>query len=78
MVRRTLAAATLAVGVFALLPGAPAQARVCALNYQCTTHYYSDSSHSTIVGGLYEECDGYRFSWGVRTSHIDFTEVPCH
>ncbi|SCL16638.1 hypothetical protein GA0070616_1071 [Micromonospora nigra] len=77
MIRRTLAAATVAAGIFALLPGAPAQARACMIDWQCTTYYYSDSSRTTIVGALYEDCDGYRANWGTRTAHVSFTEVPC-
>ncbi|MBO4209179.1 DUF6289 family protein [Micromonospora echinofusca] len=77
MLRRTLAAATLGVAAIAVLPGAPAQARACMIDHQCTTYYYSDSSKTTIVGSLYEECDGSRYQWGTRTGYLTFTEVPC-
>lgn len=79
MVRRVAAAAAvaLATATVAVLPAAPAQARACKIDHMCTTYYYSDSSYTTIVGSLYEECDGSRYTWGTRTSHFTFSEVPC-
>jgi hypothetical protein len=65
------AAATLTV------TAAPAQARVCALGSYCVTTYYSDSSHTTVVGVLTEDCDGNASRWGARSSYKDFTETPC-
>jgi hypothetical protein len=77
MIRRASVALVLAASVLAVLPGSPAQARACRIDHQCTTYYYSDSAHTTIVGGLYEECDGSRYSFGTRTGYLTFTEVPC-
>ncbi|MFF5206926.1 DUF6289 family protein [Streptosporangium sp. NPDC000396] len=77
MIRRALLAATLAVTAFAVIPGAPAQARVCQLGYTCNTTYYSDSAHTTVVGGKYEDCDGNASTWGVRSGYLTFTEIPC-
>lgn len=77
MIRRAAAALVLTASVLAVLPGSPAQARACMIDHQCTTYYYSNSSMTTIVGSLYEECDGSRYSWGTRTGYLTFTEVPC-
>ncbi|MEV0003244.1 DUF6289 family protein [Micromonospora sp. NPDC050980] len=77
MIRRAIAVTVVALGASAVMPAAPAQARFCMPDHQCTTYYYSDSSHSTQVGSLYEECDGSRYSSGRRTGYFTFSEIPC-
>ncbi|MDG4803751.1 DUF6289 family protein [Micromonospora sp. WMMD980] len=77
MIRRAIVVAAIAVFVSVVVPGSPAQARACKIDHQCTTYYYSDSSHSTQVGSLYEECDGSRYSSGRRTGYLTFSEIPC-
>lgn len=76
MFRRILLATALGIAVVAI-PAAPAQARVCKMDHECYTTYYSDFSHTTVVGGIYEGCDGTRISWGQRTAHVTFVETPC-
>ncbi|WP_205302722.1 DUF6289 family protein [Nonomuraea montanisoli] len=61
----------------AAVTSAPAQARPCGLGNYCVTTYYSDSSWTTVVGQMVEECEGGGGSWGVRTIYKDFTERPC-
>ncbi|GAA5058604.1 hypothetical protein HNP84_005481 [Thermocatellispora tengchongensis] len=77
MIRRALLAAVLAVTAFAVIPGAPAQARVCRIDHTCYTTYFSDATHTTVVGGKLETCDGSVSTWGVRTGYIEFEESPC-
>lgn len=76
MFRRILLATALGIAVVTV-PAASAQARACMIGYECYTTYYSDSSHTTVVGGLYEGCDGTRSSWGQRTAYATFVETPC-
>ncbi|MFI5841578.1 DUF6289 family protein [Catenuloplanes sp. NPDC051500] len=77
LLRRTLIAAVLAVAAFLAVPGSPAQARVCQLGYTCDLYFYSDSAHTTLVGGIRTYCEGDTDSWGRRTSYQDFIETPC-
>jgi uncharacterized protein DUF6289 len=48
-----------------------AQAAACPLGFECVTTYYSDSTHTTVVGGKLEYCDGGSSSWGSRTGYLD-------
>lgn len=77
MARRLLAALGLAAIVSLMVPVGAAHARVCMMNHQCTTIWYSDATKTTQVGGLYEDCDGYTFRWGAQSSHVTFDEGPC-
>lgn len=79
MVRRILLAGALAAGttLAAVLPAAPAQARACIIEHYCYTTWYSNAAHTTVVGQLYEDCDGDRTSWGVRSPYVTFVETPC-
>ncbi|MEV0237909.1 DUF6289 family protein [Nonomuraea sp. NPDC050786] len=77
MIRRALVAAAVAATALAALPAGPAQARACALGYQCVTTYYSDSTGTQVVGGRFEGCDGSFSEWGVRTVHKEWSETPC-
>ena len=77
MIRRILLAAVLAVAAFVAVPGTPAQARACWFDSECYTTFYSDATHTTVVGELYESCDGDRVGWGRRTGYYTFTESGC-
>jgi hypothetical protein len=60
-----------------VVPASPAQARACQIDYYCTTTFYSDSSRTTVVGRLTEDCDGARYFWGSRGHNARFVESPC-
>lgn len=77
MIRRVLLAVLLALATLTTFTSAPAYARACALGNYCVTTYYSDSSHTTVVGTMYEGCEGGGSSWGTRTIYKDFVETPC-
>jgi Family of unknown function (DUF6289) len=77
MIRRLLIAAALAVAACLVVPGSPAQARACQIEYTCYLDFYSDSTHSTLVGGTLTYCDGSTQTWGRRTGYQEFSETPC-
>jgi hypothetical protein len=79
MIRRALAAAALAVVaiVVAVAPAAPAQARACRIDFFCTTTWFSDSTQTTVVGYLIENCVGDRFMSGIRGAAPIFEEDRC-
>lgn len=77
MIRRVLVAAALAATALAITPTGPAQARACALGFYCITTYYSDNTHTTVVGSLGEDCIGNSYTWGVRSTYKDWNEYPC-
>jgi hypothetical protein len=77
MIRRVLLAAALAFTALAVIPGVPAQARACKIDYTCYTTYYSDSDHTTEVGGTFTDCDGDVTTWGERSGYLTFDETPC-
>ncbi|WP_214409659.1 DUF6289 family protein [Sphaerisporangium fuscum] len=77
MIRRVLAATALAAAAFVVIPAGTASARACQLDYRCVTTYYSDSSHTSIVGTKYEDCAG-NVTWsGSRSGYPEFVETPC-
>lgn len=76
MVRRPLILATV-IAALTLIAPSPAQARACQWEHRCTTTYYADSSRTTVVGELFEDCDGTRSFWGTRGASPTFTEQPC-
>jgi hypothetical protein len=77
MIRRVLLAVLLALATLTTFTSAPAYARACALGNYCVTTYYSDSSHTTVVGAMYEDCEGAESRWGSRSIYKDFVETPC-
>lgn len=77
LLRRALIAAVLAVTAFVAVPGSPAQARACKIDHICYLDFYSDSTHTTLVGGTLTYCDGETTSWGRRSGYQEFTESPC-
>ena len=79
MVRRTVTAAavTLLAAAGVTFAAAPAQAAACPLGNECVTTYYSDASHTTVIGGKIEYCDGDSNSWGTRSGYYDYSRTPC-
>jgi hypothetical protein len=79
MVRRsvTAAAVTLLATAGLTFTAAPTQASACPLGYECVTTYYSDSSHSTVIGGKVEYCDGDSNAWGTRSAYYDYSRTAC-
>lgn len=79
MLRRAFTAAALATIAAAtvIVPAAPAQARACTINHYCYTTWYSDASRTVVVGQLFEDCDGTRSMWGVRSPYLTFSENNC-
>lgn len=77
MFRRVLVAAALAAATVLAIPGGPAQARACRIDYACALVFFSDSSHTTVVGELDTDCDGTESMWGVRSGYQQFFEAPC-
>ncbi|GAA3646806.1 hypothetical protein GCM10022224_007000 [Nonomuraea antimicrobica] len=77
MIRRALLATILGLAAVTAVTTGPAQARACQLSYTCVTTYYSDSAHTTVVGGKFEDCEGNTSTWGVRTGYLTFDESPC-
>ncbi len=80
MLRRAFTAAALACAATAsavLVQAMPAQARACTINHYCYTTWYSNASRTVVVGQLFEDCDGARSMWGVRTAYLTFSENNC-
>ncbi|NUR30243.1 MAG: hypothetical protein HOV83_31065 [Catenulispora sp.] len=78
MIRRLAVVATLVGGAVAALPAAPAQAvAACRVDNECVTSYYSDISHTQIVGQITVFCDGSRDEWGTFGRYPVVQNVPC-
>jgi hypothetical protein len=77
MLRRVLMTAAFAAITVLAVPGSPAQARACPLDWYCHAVYYSDSAHTTVVGERVGGCSGDTYGWGVRSVYQDYTETPC-
>ena len=79
MVRRSLilASATVISALTLIVPASPAQARACRVDFYCTTTFYADSTRTTVVGELYEDCNGDRSFWGRRGADPLFIETRC-
>ncbi|WP_018349799.1 DUF6289 family protein [Longispora albida] len=75
--RVTIGALAVAALIAVVVPAVPAQARACRIDHFCTTAWYSDSSYTNHIGGMYEECDGSVYTWGQRTGYVVFRESPC-
>ena len=77
MLRRVLMTAALVATAVLAVPGTPALARACPLDWYCHWVYYSDSTYTTVIGERVTGCSGDSYTWGVRSSHQDYTESPC-
>ena len=56
----------------------PAQALPhCPAGYQCDMVFYSNSAHTSIVGGYTYFCDGEYTEWGVRSGFPSFGTAKC-
>jgi hypothetical protein len=79
MIRRILLATALtvaAVGV-AVAPATPALANACPLGNECETNFYSDGTHTTLVGSIFVDCQGNTEQWGVRSGYQTSSRQPC-
>jgi hypothetical protein len=77
MILLVLMTAALVATIILAVPGSPAQARACPLDWYCHWVYYSDSTYTTVVGERVTGCPGDSYGWGVRSSHQEYTEFPC-
>lgn len=78
MIRRLAVVATLLGGAVAALPAAPAQAVAqCRSGSECVTTYYSDLSHTQVVGQITVFCDGSRDQWGDIGRYPVVQSIPC-
>jgi hypothetical protein len=58
----------------AVTASAPRQAEAAVGNQDCT--YFSDSSHSTVVGVRGKDCCGASIDWGVTSAYVTCEPVP--
>jgi hypothetical protein len=79
MIRRVLLATALTVAAVGAVvaPATPALANACPLHNACETDYYSDQAHTTLVGGVFVDCQGVQETWGVRTGFLTSSREPC-
>src|ERR1700704_2547265 len=59
-----------------LLPPAPEAQSACVFTPRVTT-YYSDATHTLVVGQRGVDCNGNNFSWGVPTPFFTTTQLCC-
>jgi hypothetical protein len=59
-----------------LLPPAPEAQSACAFRPRVTT-YYSDATHTTVVGQSGVDCSCNDFSWGVVTPFHTSMQLCC-
>ena len=77
MFRKLLILAAIIPACVLIVPASPAQARACQRFYHCITTYYSDPSHTTVVGRMTDDCRGESAFWGTRGNSLTFFEAPC-
>lgn len=77
MIRRMSVILAFLAAAVIVAPAAPAQARACTFGYECYTTFYSDPSHTAVVGTLYEDCHGEPTMHGTRSGFTTFQEYPC-
>lgn len=49
----------------------------CPFNYECGYYWYSDASHTTLVGSKTIDCDGNVVSGGVTSRYLVSSVSPC-
>ncbi|MEZ0113844.1 hypothetical protein ABH920_007878 [Catenulispora sp. EB89] len=77
MIRRLAVAALLGSSVFAFST-APAHAvPICKADYACTMTFYSNGSHTTVIGQIYVDCYGQRSQWGSISGYEVVTQSEC-
>jgi hypothetical protein len=50
---------------------------VCMPQWSTINTYYSDATHSVIVGEYCVTCLGQVLKWGIRTPYVDRVYEPC-
>lgn len=74
--RRSLKTLCLGVVCAAAVSGMTAGAAMARI-MEIEITYYSDSSHSTIVGEYYKGCDGKVTMVGSYSDFYDYVSAPC-
>jgi Family of unknown function (DUF6289) len=66
MFRRALvgAASLTVIAAGISFAAAPAQATSCPIDRQCTTTYYNNAAHSTVIGQAGYHCGAQFWQWG--------------
>ncbi|WP_019871200.1 DUF6289 family protein [Salinispora oceanensis] len=77
MIRRLFVVLAFLAATVLVSPAAPAPARACTFGFECYTTFYSDPSHTSVVGSLYEDCQGEPTMLGTRSAFKTFQEYPC-
>ncbi|WP_018220689.1 DUF6289 family protein [Salinispora pacifica] len=77
MTRRLFVVLAFLAAAILVSPAAPAAARACKFGYECYTTFYSNPSHTTVVGSLHEDCQGEPTMVGTRSGFKTFQEYPC-
>jgi hypothetical protein len=78
MNRRFLSAVAVSVATLTLAPAPAAQAaNTCGQTNYCQTNYYTNPSHTTLVGQVTYFCGGAESQWGVVTGFKVTTSSPC-
>ncbi|WP_018253653.1 DUF6289 family protein [Salinispora mooreana] len=77
MIRRLFVVLAFLATAVLVSPAAPASARACTFGHECYTTFYSDPSHTTMVGSLHEDCQGEPTMVGSRSGFKTFQEYPC-
>ena len=80
MRRLAVAAALVLMGSAGGVLAAPAAQAYpkCAAGYQCVMTFYSDASHSQVIGGFSYSCTGAYYSWGSQGYYQTWTVSACN
>lgn len=49
----------------------------CDSGYECWYDWYSDTTHTTLIGWMHVNCDGDQTSAGDRSPYLSFSSWPC-
>ena len=80
MIRRLLLAAVLSVvpGTV-IVSAAPAHAfQDCGVIDSCIYQFYSDASHSQVVGWIHVTCQDVTTTWGTTTNYLTYHSSACN
>jgi len=68
---------TLIAGLVAISALTASAISLAAPSYELDTVYYSDASHTTVVGETNLYCTGRHSSWGTTSAYKETTSYPC-
>jgi hypothetical protein len=78
MITRILLAAALVITpAVALAAPASAVTPICGQTVQCTVTYYSDATHTKVVGTRITECDGQVVITGKTSDYLGLQLTAC-